>query len=232
LEPTFADISRPPRRRLALSIAAAGLLAMTAATSQAGTGVPDSQLWTEMDVAVPVTERVTVTGIGQLRLSETLPNPSQTAGGLDLSYREGEWSYTAGYRHQLTGDRINEDPNVTQEARGSVTYAHRFGRNTVAVRLMFVDTITASSNPWRARLRVEYRRATEGPGPVSFWYVNDEVFYQFSDGEFFRNRAQAGANLQLHRDVSLRVYYQRQDTRNATPGAINALGLTLGYTFD
>src|SRR5215469_6205636 len=196
-------MSRPRRRRLVSPLLAAVLLAMTAATSQAGTGVPDSQLWTELDVGVPLTERVMITAITQLRLSETLPNPSQTAGGLDLSYKEGEWTVTAGYRHQLTGDRINEDPNVTQEARGSATYAHRFGRNTVAVRLLLVDTITASNNPWRARLRVEYRRATVGPGPVSYWYVNDEVFYQLSDSEFFRNRAQAGANLQLHRDVSL-----------------------------
>lgn len=211
---------------------AAVLLAMTAATSQAGTGVPDSQLWTELDVGVPLTERVMITAITQLRLSETLPNPSQTAGGLDLSYKEGEWTVTAGYRHQLTGDRINETPNVTQEAIGAATYAHRFGRNTVAVRVRLVDTISASSNPWRARLRVEYRRATEGLGSVSFLYVNDEVFYQFSNSELYRNRAQAGVNLQLHRDVNLRVYYQRQDTKNAQPGAINALGLQLAYTFD
>jgi hypothetical protein len=218
--------------RRVLEAAVAGLLAVAAATSQAGTGVPDSQLWTEMDVAVPLSERLTITAIGQLRLSETLPNPSQTASGLDLSYKEGEWTFTAGYRHQLTGDRIEENPNVSQVALGAATYAHRFGRNTVAVRLRLEDTITASSNPWRARLRAEYRRATEGIGSVSYWFVNDEVFYQFSDSEFFRNRAQAGVNLQLHRAVGLRVYFQRQDTRNATPGAINALGLLLAYRFD
>jgi hypothetical protein len=215
-----------------LPILAAGLAAMTAATAQAGTGAPDEQLWTELDVAVPLTERVLVTGIAQLRLSETLPNPSQTAAGLDLSYKDGEWTFTAGYRHQVTGDRINENPNVSQVARGSTTYAHRFGRSTVAVRVLLEDTITASSNPWRGRLRVEYRWATAGSGSVSYLFANDEVFYQFSNSEWYRNRAQAGANLRLNKGVDLRVYFQRQDTRNSEPGAINALGLLMVYRFD
>lgn len=215
-----------------LAILAAGPATMTAATVQAGTGVPDEQLWTELDVAVPVSERVLVTGVAQLRLSETLPNPSQTATGLDVSYNEGQWTFTAGYRHQVTGDRINENPNVTQIARGSTTYAHRFGRSTVLARVMLEDTLSASSNPWRARLRAEYRWATTGPGSVSYLFANDEVFYQFSNSEWYRNRFQAGVNLQLNKGVGLRVYYQRQDTKDSQPGAINALGLLMLYRFD
>ena len=63
------------------------------------------------------------------------------------------------------------------------------------MRTRVEDTLSASGNPWRARLRLEYRRVTEDWGLVSYLYSNDEVFCRFSDDEFWRNRFQAGCNL-------------------------------------
>jgi hypothetical protein len=91
---------------------------------------------------------------------------------------------------------------------------------------------SASSNPWRARLRLEYRLATEDWGRVSFLYTSDEVFYEFSDEEFWRNRFQAGLNLVCSGRTNLRLYYQRQDSRHQIPGAINALGVLVVVTFE
>ena len=54
------------------------------ALSWAGTGEPDDQLWTELDVVAPLASNTTITGIGQLRLSETLSNPIFTALGADV----------------------------------------------------------------------------------------------------------------------------------------------------
>jgi len=210
------------------------LLALLAAPTAtwAGTGVPDDQLWSELDVIAPIAAHTTITGIGQLRLSETLPNPTLTALGADVNYKNGEWTLSLGYRHQLTGNRQGEQINVTQIALFMATWAHRFGRSTVAIRTRFEDTLTASSDPWRARLRAEYRWATEEWGPVSYLYSNDEVFYQFSDNEFWRNRFQAGLNLVCGKHTNLRLYYQRQDSQHQTPGAINALGVLGVVSFE
>ena len=228
LRPTIAV--RPPRRRTVLIVAALAAALPTAVS--AGTGVPDEQLWTELDVIAPVADNITITGIGQLRLSESLSNPILTALGADLNYKTGEWTLGIGYRHEVTGNRQGETPNITQVVRLPVTWARRFGRSTVAIRLMPQNTLTASSNPWRLRLRAEYRWATENWGPISYLYSNDEVFYQFSDNALFRNRFQAGLNLRFGERTSLRLYYQRQDSTNQTPGAINALGVLVAINFD
>jgi len=100
------------------------------------------------------------------------------------------------------------------------------------VRTRVEDTLTASSNPWRARLRFEYRWATEDWGLVSYLYSNDEVFYRFTDDEFWRNRFQAGCKLLFSKHTDLKLYYQRQDSRHQTPGAINALGVLAVVTFE
>jgi hypothetical protein len=202
------------------------------ATSWAGTGEPDDQLWTELDAVAPLASNTTITGIGQLRLSETLSNPIFTALGADVSYKYDEWTVSLGYRHQVTGNRQGEDLNITQVALLMGTWARRFGRSTIAVRTRAENTITASSNPWRARLRLEYRWATEGWGLVSYLYTSDEVFYRFDKDEFWRNRFQAGCNLTFSKHTDLKLYYQRQDSRHQTPGAINALGVIAVVTFE
>jgi len=80
-------------------------------------------------------------------------------------------------------------------------------------------------------VRLEYRWATEGLSWMSYLFASDEIFYEFQDQQWFRNRFRAGTNLVLTERTDLQVFYQRQDSNNSTPGAINALGLTLDVTF-
>ena len=202
----------------------------------AGTGEPDTQLWSEVDVTGPLATNTTITGVARLRLSESEPNPTLLSPGVDLNYKAGEWTVSAGYRYDATAEREPETVGgksiaIKQVALVMGRRAWRFGRNTLAVRLRLDDTINASSNPYRARFRGEYRWATEGIRWMSYVFANDEVFYEFQDEKWFRNRFRAGANLILSERTDLEVFYQRQDSNNSTPGAINALGLTFDVTF-
>jgi hypothetical protein len=205
-------------------------------TASAGTGAPDTQLWTELDVTGPLATNTTITGIARMRFSESLPNPTLASPGADLNYKAGVWTLSAGYRYDATAEREPEtidgkSVKISQVALLMGSRSWRFGRSTLALRLRLDDTINASSNPYRARVRLEYRWATEGLRWVRYLFTNDEVFYEFQDQKWFRNRFRAGANLVLTERTDLDVFYQRQDSNNSTPGAINALGLTLDVTF-
>jgi hypothetical protein len=215
----------------ALMVAAA-LGTPVAAWAQSSTISPQTQLWTEFDVLEPLSSNFSITGIGQLRVSDEPPNPALTALGMDVNYKfGGSWTVSVGYLHQVTGNR-EENPNVTQLVRLTTTYAFKFGRSTLVLRGRVQDNLTSSGNPWQLRLRAEYRWATENLGPVAYLYTNDEVFYQFSNQEFFRNRFQVGTNLIFTPRFSARVYYQYQNTTNNEPKVINALGVIALYAFD
>jgi len=202
----------------------------------AGTGEPDAQLWTELDVTGPIATNTTITGIAKVRFSESLTNPTLTSGEVNLNHRIGDWNLGIGYAHELTPQRPEEnidgkDVKVTQVVRVFGTYAWRWERNTLSLRLRLDDTLNASSNPYRARVRLEYRWATAGLSCMSYLFASDEVFYEFQDQQWYRNRFRAGTNLVLTERTDLQVFYQRQDSNNSTPGAINALGLTVDVTF-
>jgi hypothetical protein len=225
------------RSRESLTIGCLAIAACTAPLAAwAGTGVPDTQLWTELDVTAPLVDDVTITGVGRLRFSESLPNPTLSSLGADLNYELGRWTISAGYHHEVTPERPPEtidgkSVKATQIVRLMGSRSWRFGRNTLALRLRLDDTVNESSNPYRARVRLEYRWATEGISWMSSLFANDEVFYELQDQSWYRNRFRAGANLVLTERTDLQVFYQRQDSNNSTPGAINALGLTLDVTF-
>jgi len=221
-------------RHILLRTASVALIAPLSAWG--GTGAPDTQLWTELDVTAPLATDITITGIARLRLSESLANPALASPGVDLNYKAGAWTLSAGYRYDAVAEREPEtidrkSVKITQTALLMGRRAWRFGRNTLAMRLRLDDTLNASSNPYRARIRLEYRWATAGVSWMSYLFTSDEVFYEFQDQDWFRNRFRAGANLVLSERTDLQVFYQRQDSNNSTPGAINALGLTLDVTF-
>jgi predicted porin len=225
--------ARAPRSGLFSAIVvAAALGSPVAAWAQSSTISPQTQLWTEFDAVAPLSSNFSITGIGQLRVSDEPPNPALTALGMDVNYKfGGTWTLSLGYLHQVTGNR-EENPNITQLVRLTSTYAYKFGRSTLLVRGRLQDNLTSSSNPWQVRLRAEYRWATDNLGPIAYLYTNDEIFYQFSNQELFRNRFQVGANLNFTQRLSARVYYQYQNTKNNEPKVINALGILAVYAFD
>jgi hypothetical protein len=229
LIPCPAMAIRPSRARTTLVVMTLAT-AIPVATS-AGTGEPDTQFWSELDVTAPLTTNTTIIGLGQLRFSESLSNPILTTLGAELSYRTGEWTLGGGYRHKVTPNREGEDINVTQIALLRATWTRRFGRSTLAIRTRFDDTLNAASDPWIGRLRVEYRWATEKLRPISYLFSSDEVFYRFSNSELYRNRFRVGAHLRFGERTTVRVYYQRQDSEDQTPAAINALGAEFEIAF-
>jgi hypothetical protein len=211
-------------------VVATALGTPVAAWAESSAISPQTQLWTEFDVVEPLSSVFSITGIGQLRVSDEPPNPALTALGMDVNYTfSGAWTVSLGYMHQVSSNR-EENPNITQLARLTATYAYKFGRSTLLVRSRLQYDFNSSA--WHLRLRAEYRFATDHFGPLSYLYTNNEVFYQFSNQELYRNRFQVGTNLIFTQRCSARVYYQYQNTKNNEPKVVNALGILAVYALD
>jgi len=187
---------------------------------------PNAQVWSETDFIGSLAKDTTLTGIAIARFGEDVANPTLTALGLQVDHKIGKWTVAAGYRHQVVRHETT-GPSISQLAIAMATYSDTFGRSTIAIRARADNTLHSSGNPWRFRIRVEYRWSTPGAAPISYVFVNDEAFYQGSASEWSRNRAQAGMNLRFYRRYDLQVYYLWQNDELSKPARINALGLLL-----
>ena len=171
-------------------------------------------------------------------VADPLPDSPESAATVDFSTGTARSSFT----FKMPPARGNAQPSLALQynsAAGngpagvgwSLSLPSIVRKGTSGLAHFRDDTLNASSNPYRARVRLEYRWATEGLSWMSYLFANDEVFYEFQDQEWYRNRFRAGANLVLSERTDLQVFYQRQDSNNSTPGAINALGVTFDVTF-
>ena len=214
-------------RRLALLVGAS----VVPLTSLAATPSPDAQLWSEADFIGSLSKKTTLTGIAIARVGQSVPNPTLTALGLQLDQKVAHWTFGVSYRRTVVRHSTG-GPSISQLAIAMATYEVRLDRSTIEVRGRVDNTLHSTGNPWRFRIRPEYRWAIEGVGPISYLFVNDEFFYQGSAGEWSRNRAQIGLGLALGRATDLQAYYQWQNDRISTPARSNALGLHLNVHFE
>jgi hypothetical protein len=154
---------------------------------------PNTQLWSEADFIDSLTKGTTLTGITIARFGESLANPTLTAAGLELDHKIGHWTLGVSYRHQVVRHSTG-GPSISQLAIALATYTETFGRSTIAIRARADNTLHSTGNPWRFRIRGEYRWATPRAGAISYLFVNDELFYQGSASKWSRTRAQAGSS--------------------------------------
>ena len=79
-----------PRHRCLSALAIAAALGTPGAGwAQSSTISPQTQLWTELDLFAPLSINFSITGIGQLRVSDEPPNPALTSLGMDVNYKFG-----------------------------------------------------------------------------------------------------------------------------------------------
>lgn len=84
-----------------------------------------------------------------------------------------------------------------------------------------------TQNSWRYRAGLTFEKDL----PKSFipgakFYFGDEVFYDSLLKKFSRNRFTIGVNKTLTKQLSVDIYYMRQNDGNSRPGDLNVIGTT------
>ncbi len=98
----------------------------------------------------------------------------------------------------------------------------RFGlthRSTIERRLR------NSGNSWRYRAQLTFDKDIPNKViPKTKFFMSDEVFYDTISDRFSRNRFAIGITKTLNHNLSLDIYYMRQNDGVARPGDLNIIG--------
>lgn len=187
----------------------------------------DDQLWNELDATHAISVDASATAILTTRLGNDLPNPSLTAGGLELDYRMGSWMASGtGYYVSIRSAETGAYTAVWLPAL-ALTYQIDVGRFALSDRNRVEQLDGIPGSPTRYRNRASSDWHVSSDQRVTDIFIADEVFYDFSRDRWTRNRAQAGFQYHLASDAKLLIFFMRQNNSYGTPGRLNVLGLTL-----
>ena len=188
----------------------------------------DNQIWSDVQVAIPMTKDIDFNVLGTLRVGRNISRPVDERIGLGFTFRFGQHvQISPNYLYIATQPLRNRR---VWESRLSLPVTLRFNleRFRFSDRNLFERRIR---NPGITSTRYRNRLQVEHPVGESKWgfslYVADEVFYDWSLNRWPRNRFTVGGSKAINKHLTQEVYYLRQNDGVSVPGDVNAIGATL-----
>lgn len=193
----------------------------------------DTQLWNDLQIAVPVTKRVEFNLFGTIRFGRDVTLQNDRRVGAGFAYRAGKLlkqgdnflTLSAWYLNIITrpreGDKQHENRlNLAATLRFPVGNVSLSDRNLFERRLR----TPVNATRYRNRLQLDYpARLKDGQFGV---FVSDEVFYDWSVDDWVRNRFTVGLSRRFNKYFTGDVYYMRQNDGRSRPGDLHVIGLT------
>ncbi|HEX8097888.1 MAG TPA: DUF2490 domain-containing protein [Pyrinomonadaceae bacterium] len=204
-----------------------------ASTARAQTRAPapetDTQLWSDVQLAVPLGKTVDSVWSGTLRLGRNVKRPVDERVGLSFSFKLGKYLTAApGYL------RLWTQPSPGREGTEDRLLL------PVTVRFPLGKTFVLSDrNQFERRYRkpqgvsTRYRNRLQIDRPVKFGktaltlFAADEVFYDWSVNDWVRNRFSLGFSRKFNPHFTEDFYYLRQNDGRSRPGDLHAVGTTI-----
>ena len=199
----------------------------TPASSQTAIDQTDTQQWNDVFIAVPITKQVDFNVLGTLRIGRDISHTVDERFGVGATFRIGQHvTLVPAYLHIETqpfeGIRLHEERlNLAAILRFEANQFRFSDRNLLERRFRRPGI---NSTRYRNRFQVEH---PVGPDKMKLSvFVSEEVFYDWSVDDWVRNRVAAGIIKPLNKNLTLELYYLRQNDGRALPGDVHVIGTT------
>jgi hypothetical protein len=200
------------------------IVALCTVTAVAQSRVPktDNQSWNDVQVTIPLEEKLDFTLQATLRLGDNVSQSVDQRYGFGIILKPNKYlSLPAFYFH-----REARPPNGRHEYEDRLTWGAtvRFpaGKFTISDRNWFEHRWRHPQvNAWRYRNRFQVEHPFKLNKEKFTWFVSDEVFYDWSLRVWPRNRAAVGITHPFNKHLTLELYYTRQNDSHTRPGDLN-----------
>jgi hypothetical protein len=222
------------RRRLFLCFLPWQLIALfaCAATAQTKTPAPrnDTQIWTDVQLAMPLNKNIDFLLLGTLRLGRNVTRLVDERIGAGFAFKIGKYLTLSPSYLYLATQPLPGKEGFENRLSFAATLRFPLGRFTVSDRNLFERRLRhpqVDATRYRNRLQVEHPIKV-GSTKLNV-FVSDEVFYDWSANAWVRNRFAAGVSKRFSKHFTADVYYLRQNDSHTTPGDLNVVGDTLRF---
>lgn len=190
----------------------------------------DTQQWTDVQFAVPLSKSIDFIFGGTLRLGRDLERPVDERVGFGVSFKFGN-HLTVSPNYQYIGMQPFRGRRVW-ENRLSLPINVRFDLSKFRLtdRNLFERRIRhpgINTTRYRNRIQVEH---PIGPPKIKLsLFVSEEAFYDWSFNAWVRNRAAIGVTKVFNKAWTQDFYYLRQNDSHSIPGDLHVIGTALRF---
>jgi len=185
----------------------------------------DNQVWSELQLAVPISDKIDLVLLGVVRFGRNVSRPVNERVGAGILVRCGRYlTLLPSYLYvasQPTSINHSTEHRITLEVTPKFPI-----RSFVVSDRNRVEFHFHSPSPnfvqYRNRMQIEHAL----PLHDLHGFVADEVFYDSVASAWIRNRFYLGVAKKVNKHSALEIYYVRQNDGHSRPGDINALGST------
>lgn len=203
-----------------LTLAGSGALFAGAQTIDAD----DNQSWNDVQLTVPMTEKFDFILLGTWRFGKDISRFNERRTGVGYVYKPGKsWSVSPFYQNIVAR---NSGGRFRQENRLNLRINYRFPFKKIALshRSGFEYRLRQPRNSWRYRPSLTLEKDVGKIISKSKIFITEEVFYDSLLKKFSRNRFSVGINRTFTKNLSLDLYYLRQNDGFSVPGDLNVIG--------
>ncbi|MGI8885061.1 MAG: DUF2490 domain-containing protein [Pyrinomonadaceae bacterium] len=192
----------------------------------------DFQSWNDVQITVPMTKKVDFYTAFTSRFGKNVSriNDSRFAGGFiykptkSLSFQPVYW--------RIDARNANSRFRAEHRLNFRVTYRFPFKKFGLSHRSGFEYRLRRPRNSFRYRPSLTFEKAIpKNIIPKANFFVTEEIFYDSLLKKFSRNRFTVGINKTLNKNLSLDVYYMRQNDGTTPPGDLNVVRTALKVKF-
>lgn len=195
------------------------------ADAQTLVGRADNQSWNDIQLTVPMSEKVDFYTAVTMRFGKNVTQLNDGRYAIGFIFKPNKsWSFQPFYWYVNMRNARNQ---FRIEHRLNLRAGYRFPFKSFGLshRSAFEYRLRAPQNSWRYRPSLTFDKdIPKNFIPKAKFYATEEIFYDSLLKKFSRNRFTVGITKTLTNQLSLDAYYMRQNDGFSRPGDLNVVG--------
>lgn len=185
----------------------------------------DLQSWNDVQLTIPVNKKIDVVLQTTFRFGQNITRLSEARIGAGAVFKINK---AVSFSPSYTYIEARNTAGVFQyEHRYSVRGTYKFPIKSFGLshRSIYEYRVRSSGHTWRYRPSLTFEKEL----PEKFlskakFFITEEPFYVSTTRKFSRNRFSLGISKVINKNLTLDVYYLRQNDGFSHPGDLNVLG--------
>ena len=184
----------------------------------------DNQSWNDVQLTVPMTKEFDFYLAGTFRFGKNVTRLNDRRIAVGFIYKPNKSLSFQPFYSNIEARNANGRFRTEHRLNLRVGYRFPFKKFGLSHRSLFEYRLRSPRNSFRYRPSLTFEKDIPKIIPKSKFFITEEIFYDSLLRKFSRNRLSVGITRTLTKNLSLDIFYLRQNDGFSRPGDLNVIG--------